>query len=200
VRAVRWLDETGQARRFEVLCEVGDLEGATLADVGCGLGDLFGHLRARGASARYVGYDITPGMVEAARAKYPEARFELRDVLAEGLGGPFDYVFASGTFNIRIPDHDAFLREMLAVMFAGCRRAVAFNILRPLAEELPEPFATWAREQYYEIEPDALVPDCRALGAEVEAREGYLPGEFALYLRRPAPLQEQRSPHIISPE
>ena len=36
----------------------------------------------------------------------------LRDVLAEGFVGAPDYVIASGTFNIRIEDHDRWLREI----------------------------------------------------------------------------------------
>jgi SAM-dependent methyltransferase len=186
VRALRWVSEESQATRFSVLAEVGPLAGASLLDIGCGLGDLYGFLRERGLECDYTGYDITPGMLEAARSKYPGARFELRDILGEGLGGSFDYVVASGTFNVRVPDHEGWLARMLETMYAGCRRAVAFNILRPLPPEKqpPEPFATWAREFYYEVEPPDLIEACRRVTAAVEMREGYLPAEYTLYLRR----------------
>src|SRR6185436_17445751 len=50
---------------------------------GGGLGDLFGFLVAQGHDVRYVGYDLSPRMVGAARAKYadPRARFQVRDIL-----------------------------------------------------------------------------------------------------------------------
>ncbi len=189
IRALRWVSEESQVARFSVLAEAGPLAGASLLDIGCGLGDLFGFLRQHGLDCEYTGYDITPGMLDGARAKYPEGRFELRDILTEGLGGSFDYVMASGTFNVRVPDHESWLARMLETMYAGCRRAVAFNILRPLPAEKqpPEPFATWAREFYYEVEPPALVDACRRLTPAVEVREGYLPAEYTLYLRREGP-------------
>ncbi|HXY39380.1 MAG TPA: class I SAM-dependent methyltransferase, partial [Vicinamibacteria bacterium] len=83
VRALHWGGESNQQIRFRVLSEVGPWEGASVADIGCGLGDFFGFLRDRGQGVDYAGYDIVPGMVAAARLKYPDsrARFEVRDIL-----------------------------------------------------------------------------------------------------------------------
>ena len=71
VRAVGWNDPALQALRFDLLAHVleGD-EAVTVADFGCGTGALFARLAARAEPpplAGYIGYDILPAMVDAAR-------------------------------------------------------------------------------------------------------------------------------------
>jgi SAM-dependent methyltransferase len=178
IRGVCWGTESCQQTRFRVLAEVGQWEGASVADIGCGVGDFFGFLREAGYHVDYRGYDIAPKMVEAARLKYPDpcAWFEVRDILEDGLPGPFDYVVASGTFNIRIDDHDVFMRRMLALMYAQCRRAVAFNVLQPLSPSDPHyaEIKAVCGEFYYDADPQELLAACRALCPDVVLRDGYL--------------------------
>lgn len=179
VHALRWTGTRSQQTRFDVLTEVGPWDNVSVADIGSGLGDFYGFLRDRGHAVQYTGYDITPGMIDAARARFPDgnARFELRDILTEGMGGAFDYVVASGTFNIRIDDHDTFLRRMLAAMYEGCRRAVAFNVLQPA------PYSDWpGSEMYYDIAAEEVVAYCRTLAPRVELREGYLPFDSTVFM------------------
>ncbi|NVL90353.1 MAG: hypothetical protein HWN69_05065, partial [Desulfobacterales bacterium] len=44
---VGWGSEESQKCRFGVLCQLDDLSGKSVLDVGCGLGDLYGYLRNR---------------------------------------------------------------------------------------------------------------------------------------------------------
>jgi SAM-dependent methyltransferase len=179
VKGVCWGTEGCQQKRFRVLFEVGPWQGMSVADIGCGVGDFFGFLRDAGCRVDYTGYDIAPKMVEAARLKYPDpsARFEVRDILADGLPGPFDYVVASGTFNIRVDNHDEFMRQMLALMYAECRRAVAFNVLQPLSPSDPHyaEIKALCGEFYYDIGRQEMLAACRALCPNVVLRDGYLP-------------------------
>jgi SAM-dependent methyltransferase len=175
--AVWWTSRRAQERRFEVLAEAGPWEGASVADVGCGLGDLFGFFGARGLRVRYSGYDINPAMIEAARTKYPHprARFEVRDVLASGLPGRFDYVLASGTFNVRVSDHEAWMRDAVGTMYASCRRAVAINLLTPVPPDHPdcELLERLYGDTFYHAPFEPLVEWCRARARRVEVRTGY---------------------------
>lgn len=189
VRALDWVSEAAQKARFQVLAEVGPWEGMSVADIGCGLGDFFGFLRDRGHSVKYTGYDITPEMIDAARAKFPDptACFEVRDILEEGLSGSFDYVVASGTFNIRVDDHDDFLKGMLVAMYEGCRRAVAFNVLKPVPPTHPDHAFNklFYRDFYYEIPPEDLLALCRTLSPRVELRHEEVPSDSTVFIHRP---------------
>ena len=95
-RGLGWQSRRSQLRRFAVLLEVGPLANTRVLDIGCGVGDLYHYLRRRGIAVTYTGFDILPEMVAHARRRYPEAQFEVRDVL-QGLGSErFDYVLCSG--------------------------------------------------------------------------------------------------------
>jgi SAM-dependent methyltransferase len=187
VHALKWADREGQQERFRLIEEVGPWQDVSVADVGCGLGDLFGYLTARGHDVRYAGYDLSRRMVQAARRRYadPRARFEVRDILARGTGGRFDYVVASGTFNLRLPDHDRFLRRMLSTMYRACRRAIAFNIFHPYVDTRWEDLVGWAG--YYSVPRETILGWCRRLSPAVEARPGASERESTLFVRRVQP-------------
>src|SRR5579864_4289295 len=70
-----WYGARTQERRFSVLAEVSDLREGSVLDVGCGLGDFYSFLHARGGAGDYIGVDLTPEMVENARRRHPGARF-----------------------------------------------------------------------------------------------------------------------------
>jgi SAM-dependent methyltransferase len=178
-QALGWGSTASQRTRFAVLAGIGDLNGCTLADVGAGLGDLYGYLVERAISVDYTGYDLTPAMVEASRARWPGVRFEVLDILAAPhLDDAFDYVLASGVFTFHTTDSMAFLDRMVRRMYAMCRRGVAFNMLSALAPE-PEPGEFVAA-------PDAVLRLCQAITPFVVLRHDYFPHDFSVYLR-PAP-------------
>jgi SAM-dependent methyltransferase len=54
--------------------------GAPVADVGCGPGQVAAHLALAGADV--TGIDLSPGMVEEARRRFPELPFEVGDLAA----------------------------------------------------------------------------------------------------------------------
>ncbi len=73
-----------------------DLNGVRVLDAGCGAGQMTAELAARGAQVTAV--DISPALVDIARARLPEAdatrvTFTSGDMLSDHLGS-FDYVVA----------------------------------------------------------------------------------------------------------
>lgn len=67
------------------------LPNSTILEVGCGTGDLIGHLRP----ARGVGIDISEEMIRIARQKHPSIAFYVGDAEALPVSGTFDYVILS---------------------------------------------------------------------------------------------------------
>ena len=96
VQAVDWVSAASQTVRFRVLAGIGRLDGATVLDVGSGLGDLAGFLAEHHPTARYEGCDVNPRMVELARARFPGARFFIGDPLTGDAEGAWDWILASG--------------------------------------------------------------------------------------------------------
>jgi SAM-dependent methyltransferase len=175
IRTLGWGSRESQARRFAVLSEIGGMRGASVLDVGCGLGDFYGWMRRKKLRVRYTGVDITPGMVEKARKRFPRGRFHVCDVLDTSY--PLivhDYVLSSGIFTHRVASAFDFLAAMVRRMFDLSKHGVAFNCL-----------SGWAREREageFHADPLKVVSFCRKLTPWVVLRHDYHPRDFTIYL------------------
>lgn len=91
--------------------------GRPVLEVGCGTGRITAHLRGLGLDV--AGVDLSPGMVEVARRRYPELRFEVGSMaeLAAPDGGLAGLVAWYSI--IHLPP------EQLPAVFAGFRRVLA---------------------------------------------------------------------------
>jgi SAM-dependent methyltransferase len=132
-RGMDWKDEASQRLRFEILCDVCELAGTRIYEVGAGAGHLYDFLSARGIAAEYAGADLSRDMVEAARRRHPGVSFEHRDILVDPPATTHDIVFCSGLFHVKL-DHDdaewwAFVQQMLCSMYALARVGIAFNVM-----------------------------------------------------------------------
>jgi SAM-dependent methyltransferase len=87
-----------------------------VADIGCGPGRVTAHLRELGVEA--FGIDLSPGMVEQARATYPELRFEVGSMLDLALDDAALGGVVAWYSIIHVPD------ELLPVAFAEFRRVL----------------------------------------------------------------------------
>jgi len=119
----------GQQARFNKLAEIGNLNGKTILDIGCGLGDFLPFLEQRFRSIAYTGIDIVPELISAARRRDgPSADFLCRDLIENPLAQKFDFVIISGIFNnVEILEPATFLGRMIKVAFDHCSEALAFN-------------------------------------------------------------------------
>ena len=100
--ALLWNRPETQQVRFEALISMLELEGRTLADLGCGRADLAAHLARRGVKyGRYVGVEGVGELLEACRARARE----------EGLEGcafhGWDFVADEGVFERLVRDEGA---------------------------------------------------------------------------------------------
>ena len=82
-RALGFGRRSSQEKRFGALAAVGDFDGASVLDVGCGFGDLLAWLRARGVQPRYTGLEFSDylckryGWTQGSLSDWRAAPFEL---------------------------------------------------------------------------------------------------------------------------
>ena len=133
--SVGWRDEARHRLRFDRLAElvrpISD-EPVTVADLGCGYGALFPYLLEQGLRiGRYVGYEVSPDMLAAARATVTDERAEF--VESSEVAEPVDYSFACGTFFNKFEADDdvwdAYVKRSLRTLAERSRRGFAFNLL-----------------------------------------------------------------------
>ena len=96
VRTIGWGNKESQILRFDVLCDISDLRGRSVCDLGCGFGDLYPYLLKRFGDVEYFGIDISPKLIGKAKEKYPDASFAVFDILEYDISRKFDFILSSG--------------------------------------------------------------------------------------------------------
>lgn len=145
-------ERTRPARDLLAQCELGDpASGGRLriVDLGCGPGNSTALLRERFPDADILGIDTSPAMLDAARRRLPDCRFEGGDIGALGDLGRFDLVFTNAALQW-VPDHPRLLPALFALVAPGGLFAaqVPDNLADPSQTEMrriaadPE-FAPW---------------------------------------------------------
>jgi SAM-dependent methyltransferase len=171
-KSLHWINSYNQRRRFEVLAAAGDLRGASILDVGCGLGDFLEFLKERGIDADYTGIDIVPQFIEAARSRFPDGKFLLENILE--MVGEFDYVLASGAMSFRVEDNENYYFEVIKRMFDLSRRAAAFNMLDRRAHEETDIYAVY--------DPREIALFCETIARRIDVAIDYMPDDFTVYM------------------
>jgi len=191
-RALDWNSPESQKLRYQIFKElfIYGKKSANLSvlDVGCGFGDLYGFFKVEGLLKRnkikYTGFDISAKLLEAAKKKYPEAQFELKDILEERSLPGFDYIFCSGIFNIRTTEteeHMEWVKTTLLRMYDLANFGVAVNFLSegalPIANQ-----EDLNRGRYFYFKPEGIINFCRFVCGRYILRHDYHPGDFTVYL------------------
>ena len=131
--------ESGQTERFRQFPRLLDLsQPFSIIDYGCGYGALATHLLDRGFPLkRYVGFDISKPMVEAARERLPNSVDWRLTMDVEDIGTA-DFCIASGIFNVKLSADTAtwhaMILQTLDIFARVSRRGFAFNMLTSYSE------------------------------------------------------------------
>jgi SAM-dependent methyltransferase len=127
-KALHYLDYRSMAVRHQQLVADLALDGKTILDVGCGMGDLLPFLYAKTANFNYLGVDINEGFIEIAKKRYDGHRFKVVDPFKEKVSGRFDIVISSGVMNANTPQWLKRRQQMIEKLFKLSRETVAFNM------------------------------------------------------------------------
>jgi cyclopropane fatty-acyl-phospholipid synthase-like methyltransferase len=178
-----------QRMRFEAFLLYHDLNGKRVMDLGCGVGDFFEHLQARGIDCHYQGVDISQKMIDRCRERFPGGAFECGNVLVSDFGAPFDFVVAFGIHNnVRLADGRDFLERVTRRQFELARVAAHVSILTDRYLGFAPHMQSWRAEEVLAIALD-ITP-------YVVLRHDYLPNDFSVTLYR-SPLIDTRRDLVL---
>jgi len=106
-----------QKRKYELLYRF--LERGLLLDAGCGTGLLWEFLRSKKIYCKYIGIDVSSGMIRVARSRQQKGCFLVGCVeYMPFRSGIFDYVVAI-TLVQNLLDVEAFVKEAVRVLKKG---------------------------------------------------------------------------------
>jgi len=175
-KIVGYGSKESQVIRYKVATEIGDLQGKSILDYGCGLGDFIEYLEKRRIRVKYTGYDISGKIIERARELHPKYSFEVRDIMKELPNRKFSYVFAIG-LNLKIADNVGFVKELIRRMFQIAEEGVFVSVLSSHGD--------YFDAQCFYHDPALLLDWClREVSGKCILRHDYLPHDFALYIYR----------------
>jgi SAM-dependent methyltransferase len=165
-----------QAFRFMMLSQFNDLRGASLLDVGCGVGDFLKHVRDVAPDIRYTGVDLSPAMVERCRERFPEARFEALNVLTWNIEERWDYVTAFAIHNVVTENGWEILEATTRRQYELCRVAAHLSLLTTRFRGYAAHIRPW--------DPERLLALAFSITPYVSLRHDYLPHDFSITLYR----------------
>jgi SAM-dependent methyltransferase len=163
-----------------VHASIGDLNGKTLLDIGCGLGHYYEYLRARSIAVDYIGYDFMAPFIEADRERFPEATFEVRDVTNEEIVHAVDYVVMCQVFNNRYADCDntEVVKAVIRKAFAAARIGISVDMLSS--------YVNFRVPEMHYFSPEEMFAFGRTLTPFIRLRHDYAPRHFTLFLYKDA--------------
>jgi trans-aconitate methyltransferase len=174
MRTLGWPTRGDQWFRFKVLCDIADLSGARVCDVGCGYGDLATYLKTRFEDFSYTGVDIAWLFLERAKELHPEHEFFCADIIEEEFERRADYFILSGAMNFRVRDNMNLTTAMLRKMFELADKGVAINFLST--------YVNYEKPHNFHHSPEEMFAFARTLTKWVALRHDYPLWEFTLYL------------------
>jgi cyclopropane fatty-acyl-phospholipid synthase-like methyltransferase len=103
----------------------------SIADVGCGLGDLAWFVKnVRKQNRGYLGLDFVEEFITNGKLKDDaNVSYKLLDVQSEDLPKGYDWYVASGIFNNKIDNNWDYLVKISKKMFEASTKGIAFNLL-----------------------------------------------------------------------
>ncbi|MCP3943476.1 MAG: methyltransferase domain-containing protein [Desulfobacteraceae bacterium] len=172
--ALHWNSTEGQELRFAILAKIGDINNKSVLDIGCGVGDLYGFLNRQKVNPIYEGWDLSEEMIKGAQEKYPEAKFQTKNIHSAENSTLFDYVLASGLMSFPIDNHKDWVFKTIKKMFDLAKVGVGFNLLN---SEYPDRDDTW-----HHADPKEIIDFCRELSPLLFIKKDYYEWDFTVFI------------------
>jgi SAM-dependent methyltransferase len=125
-KSLNWGSKQSQELRFNVLQKIGELNSGSLLDFGCGTGDFLQWLINKQLNLDYTGIDITQGMIDICKTRFPNYNFLCKNIFDEELKLRYDYILMSGVFTYTNFD---FFKKCIEILFKNSKKGIGFNVL-----------------------------------------------------------------------
>ena len=185
---IAWPDIESTVMRYKIMCDLFRHRDDTntsisLLYIGCGPGFFSEYLKFhQGLTVDYRGIDISPAMIDAAQALYPDEVFEIRDILEDPIDGEsVDYAVLNGVLtvksNISTDDMTALAKNLVAKAFSCVSKGLAVNFMSEHVD--------WKRDDLFHFPFDeAMAFFKQSVTQNVVFRLDYGLWEYTAYLYR----------------
>lgn len=176
-QSLHWINYASQAIRFKYLVKDLDIDGKTILDAGCGMGDLLPFLYAKSNKFSYLGVDSNKDFIKVASKRYFGHQFKVADVFSDNFSWKYDLVISSGVMNQNIEGWQKKRLEMITKLFELCRHTLAFNMAGSLSSIASDSKIAYA-------DANQILQFCRNLTSKVSLRSDYSTYDFTIIMHR----------------
>lgn len=134
-RTLGWDNNQNQNQRFLTAIKSVDVNGKSILDVGCGFSDFYSFLKeyyGKESAFSYSGIDINPDLINECRVRFPDAQYEVRNILVQPhVANAWDVVTMFGLLNYKIPDYDnlSYAKDFIATAFTIAKDYLIVDML-----------------------------------------------------------------------
>jgi SAM-dependent methyltransferase len=174
-KTLGWL-KGRQGTRFSVLTSIGNMNNASVLDVGSGFGDLYGFLKYKKYRFSYLGLELNSNLIDVGKRRYPNAKFSEFNIDVDKLKGKFDWVIISGLFNYKRANKYQFIEETLNKVFQICKKGVSADFMSS--------YVDFKNKEANYSSPEKVFRICKKITRRVVIRHDYMPFEFCIHMYR----------------
>jgi SAM-dependent methyltransferase len=177
-KSLLWWDYRSMAIRFRNLVKEVPLEGKSILDAGCGMGDLLPYIYAKTSDFKYLGVDKNPGFIEIANKRYEGHSFKVGDPFNKPAG-KYDVVLSSGVMNGNVEGWLDKRKAMITALFGQAKEVLAFNMAGGLEPIPNDHLIAYADAQ-------EIFEFCRNLTGRAVLKTEYLRKDFTIVMFKQA--------------
>lgn len=168
-RGVHWNSTYTQYKRFEILTSFinKNIFESSIIDAGCGFAEYYNYLLKYDKKPKtYVGIDCEEMMINLAFKRFPNIKFEIKNVILDELTKT-DYYVCSGAMNI-LTKEEIFI--FIKKCFDASNKAFIFNFLK--------------NDPLTNIKIEDIIDFSRNLSKKIKIKEHYLENDVSIFLEK----------------
>ena len=173
-KALLWWDYRSMAIRFRELVKEVPVDGKSILDAGCGMGDLLPYLYAKSTDFNYLGIDGSEKFIEIAKKRYEGHQFKAGDPFRHPEG-MFDVVLSSGVMNGNVDSWQAKRKKMIKALWSQTGEVLAFNMAGGLKPIKHDSLIAYADAQ-------VIFDYCKTMSRRVVLKTDYLEKDFTIVM------------------
>lgn len=168
-RGVHWNSTYTQYKRFEILTSFinKNIFESSIIDAGCGFAEYYNYLLKYDKTPKtYIGIDCEEMMINLAFKRFPNIKFEIKNVILDELIKA-DYYVCSGAMNI-LTKEEIFI--FIKKCFDASNKAFIFNFLK--------------NDPLTNIKIEDIIDFSRNLSKKIKIKEHYLENDVSIFLEK----------------
>lgn len=185
-QALGWGEKGRSKLRFEILLSLWDFNKTSILDFGCGFGDLYEYLLAKGFSQiSYTGIDVNERFIAIAQERYqlPDASFLVSNLLEDQYSTKHDYILSSGVFNHKLSNNMHFIEKAFDKFNELSIKGFAVNFLSDKV--------AYSYDYTFHSNPAEILTLAYRYSNNIVLRNDYMPFEFTVFINKAIPVDKE---------